>query len=184
MTLSVTERRKFATFVLRTMAEDVGLDRDYSSVHFPVSDPRFDQVPTTTWVELKEQKRVKLVPHAAGPAYRLTGSRWVSGLEVAGLLQSGDVLSRAQAIVRALKHHIDGRNYHHDPLIEIAALATKSEQTEDWCFNAIHSGLLRRLFPTKSMNAYWDDNSGGVRVPATFGQEPIFRDPASRTSVF
>lgn len=53
MTLSVVERREFATFVLRTMVEEVGFDRDYPSVHFPVSDPRFDRVPTTTWIELR-----------------------------------------------------------------------------------------------------------------------------------
>ena len=176
MTLSVADRQKFATFVLRTMATEVGLDLEYPSVHFSVSDPKFADVPTTTWIELKDHKRVKLVAHPDGPAYRLTGSGWVSGLEAAELLQSEEVKVRAQAVVKALKQHVDGRNYHHDPLIEIAMLAMNSGQTEEWCYNAVHSGLLKRLFPAKNMNAYWDDSDGGVRVPATFGQEPIFLD--------
>jgi hypothetical protein len=99
------------------------------------------------------------------------------------MIAGSDLLARAQAVVRALKQHIDGRDYHYDPLIEIAALAAKAGQSEEWCFNSIHSGLLRRLFPTKNMNACWDDNDGGVRVPATFGQEPIFPDTAGSTSV-
>jgi hypothetical protein len=44
---------------------------------------------------------------------------------------------RVQSVVRALKQHIDGRNYHHDPLMEIAVLAAKSAHTEEWCFNAV-----------------------------------------------
>lgn len=176
MTLSVADRRTFASSVLRTMALEVGFDRDYPSVHFLVSDPKFSCVPTTTWIELKDYKRIKLVPSSGDVAYRLTGSGWVAGLEAAGFLKGPEILTRAQAVVRTLKQHIDGRNYHHDPLIEIAALATASSQTEEWCYNAVHSGLLRQLFPTKNMNAYWDDSDGGVRVPATFGQEPIFVD--------
>jgi hypothetical protein len=74
MTISIADRQRFATSVLRTMASDVGLDRDYPSMHFPVSDPRFAAIPTTTWIELKDHKRVKLVPHLDGPTYRLTGS--------------------------------------------------------------------------------------------------------------
>jgi hypothetical protein len=60
------------------MATAVGLDEDCPSMHFPVNDPRFVDVPTTTWIELKEHKRIKLVPHKDGPAYRLTGSGWVT----------------------------------------------------------------------------------------------------------
>ena len=83
MTLSVDDRRQFATLVLRRMAEEVGLDREYPSVHFPVSDPKFADVPSTTWIELKDYRRVKLVSHPNGPAYRLTGSGWVEGLDAA-----------------------------------------------------------------------------------------------------
>jgi len=70
MTLSVADRQRFATLVLRTMATEIGLDCEYPSVHFPFSDPKFIGVPTTTWIELKDHLRVKLVPHPNGPAYR------------------------------------------------------------------------------------------------------------------
>jgi len=166
------------------MATAVGLDEDYPSVHFVVSDSRFSGVPTTTWIELKDYKRVKPVPHESGPAYRLTGSGWVEGLRLAGMLNTPEVLSKTQAVMRALKQVVEGRDYHHDPLIEIAFLSLKSGQSAEWCFNLVHSGLLRAMFPTKNMNAYWDDNSGGVRVPATFGQEPIFRDRPTSSPTF
>jgi hypothetical protein len=156
------------------MAADVGFDRDYTSVAFTVSDARFASVPTTTWLELKDHKRVKPVAHIDGPAYRLTGSGWVDGLDGGGLLQGPRVLERVEAVIRALKAHVAGRVYHHDPLIELATLAVNSGQTAEWCFNVVHSGLLRRWFPNRRMNAYWDETVGGIRVPATFGREPIF----------
>ncbi len=124
---------------------------------------------------------MKPVSHPNGPAYRLTGSGWVEGLDAAGLLKTPALMTRAQAVVKALKQVIEGRNHHHDLLIELSVLATNSGQTEEWCFN-FHSGLLNALFPKKNMKAYWDDSDGGVRVPATIGQEPIYRDGPTSTS--
>jgi hypothetical protein len=136
MTLSVATREQFALYVLKTMASAVGLDQDYPSVHFVVSDPRFADVPPTTWIELKDYRRIKLVSGVGEPAYRLTGSGWVDGLKAMGILDSPELKDRALAVVKALKRHIDGRDYHHDPLIEIAFLSLNAGQTAEWCFNS------------------------------------------------
>ena len=161
------------------MATEVGFDQEYSSVHFSVADARFSDVPTTIWIELKEHKRLKPVPHHDGPAFRLTGSGWISGLKVGGVFPNKDLIARAQAIAKALKRVVQGRDYYDDCAVEISFLASNSGQTEGCCYNFLQSGLLQVLFPKKKMNAYWDDADGCVRVPPTFGQEPIFDDQPS-----
>jgi hypothetical protein len=78
VTISISDRERHAADLLRRLFERVGLDTDYDSVFFNHEAPEFSDLPPTTWAELRDWKRLKLVN--GGLDHRLTGSGWKYGL--------------------------------------------------------------------------------------------------------
>jgi hypothetical protein len=151
------------------MFEAVGLDKDYDATFFDAqNDARFAPIPPTTWAELRQWKRVKLVND--GLDYRLTGSGWLEGLKAAGLEASDDVKKRCIELAKAIKKSVD-RYSHTDSIVALDELAQVSGTSSGWCFNALQSGLLSARFATKQMAVRIEYPL--VYVPPTFGQSRI-----------
>lgn len=152
------------------MFEAVGLDSDYDATYAePETDPRFADIPPTTWRELLHWGRVKSI-EPGFPVYRLTGSGWVEGLTTAGLATSDPVRQRCIALTKALKDSVD-RHSHSDSYVTLKELALASATSPGWCFNALQSRFLANSFPTKQMDVRIDYPM--VYVPPTFGHSRV-----------
>ena len=172
MTISVKSRREQRDLVLRIMGNAVGLDTDYDQVQFSVEDRPFTDVPRTTWPELAEGGRVKRLPQSGPEIYRLTGRGWIDAIRSAGLTQSQESQERCSRTMAGLKAHVQRDSEYHQ-LVDLYNLEQETGLSRSWLFNATNSGLLREEFSKKNMNAYYDADSRGIRVPSTFGMTLI-----------
>ena len=71
-----------------------------------------------------------------------------------------------------LKAHVQRDSEYHQ-LVDLYNLEQETGLSRSWLFNATNIGLLREEFSKKNMNAYYDADSRGIRVPSTFGMALI-----------
>lgn len=171
VTESGERRRQDMERLLRLMVDAVG-DDSVNTTRFPVRKPEFAGLLPTTWPELEAAGLIR-PDHAHGnPTYLLTPRGWLEALRLTGELQENTATwSRAQKLVRELKDLVRGRDQYHDALEDPRHFGP--DLPPGWVWNAVTSGLLRELFGP-GMNAYPDPRSRfTIRVPPTFGMEPL-----------
>jgi hypothetical protein len=166
MTLSADRRNADQETVLRIMASDLG-DEALFEKEWRRLDPRFAALAATTWVQLQERGFVVLSPVRNEPRYALTETGWIAGLRLNGALDDGVVRERCIAFVKFLKSLVDGRQCEWPGRVHYQKIPP--EFPFGWALNALRSGLLHEMFPTKNMNAYWEKKTASIRVPQTFG---------------
>jgi hypothetical protein len=146
------------------MYEAVGLDEPYDEVFFKTADSRFTSIAPTTWRELLNAGYVKAVD-VRHSNYRLTGSGWIEGMKIGKQYDSDPVRKRAKQLMAAVKRHVDREN-HLDEVVAVSDLAAETTTSVGWCFNALNSGLLCSLFPSKHLET--TVKYPVVHVPPTF----------------
>jgi hypothetical protein len=167
MTISPDKRRAAMVRALAYMLERIG-DECVPRFAIPISEGPLANLPDTTWIELTEAGLVQRHRvHNPPVRYEFTHRGWAFAHKLTGALNSDEVQARCQRLVATLKGLVKGRGQHGDVFIHHEKLASQADVPGCWMINAIKSDLLQEVFPSKKMNARWDD--GNVRVPPSFG---------------
>lgn len=171
MTEPLTRRKDHVREALRLMVRDVG-DSWTRECYFRPTDPQFAGLIQTTWREMLDADLVE----SAGVhlLFRLTPFGWYTGLRLAGRLDSEELRERASKLAAALKGHVKGRHDLHDSLVDVRQLAKETALPVGWLCNVFDADLLQKLFPKGRMNARMEKLL--VRVPPTFGMDPLMTD--------
>jgi hypothetical protein len=150
------------------MFDAVGLDTDYTTRFFDaVADPIFSGIVPTTWPALVDSGFIKRLP-MQGFTCQLRAPGWIEGMRLAGVLDSREVHERCQAIAAAIKRRVN----RYDPTDELStfdAIASETGTSVGWCFNAIESGPLSKVFPSKDMRVRV--KYPAFFIPPTFGHD-------------
>lgn len=172
MTISQQTRLDAMGRALEYMLEQIG-DEPTTTFHIGVTDAPVADLPNTTWIELSEALMVKRRKIIGGPCaqYEFTEHGWMVAHKVTGAIDTNRVRQRGQTLVAALKGYAKGRGQ--EGFVELRTLSGETGIPDGWILNAVKSGLLQEMFPTKKMNARWDPRSRWVRIPETFGQSHL-----------
>lgn len=168
MTLSKDQRIEDMARALVLMLERIG-DRAIDAEEASVTEPPFDVVNQTTWIELRTRGWIRRFEVMGREAYFLTGSGWIRALEITGAVSDSGFDKNIGQLMAALKGLIEGRqaeaSEHTDIVAQLARLST------DWIFNVIESNIIEQRYGRKG--AHWDGHyprGKAIRVPIDFGQ--------------
>jgi hypothetical protein len=126
----------------------------------------------TTLAELKSQQLVELAVQNSPQPWRLTLNGWLCAQRVAGYFDSDAFNERRGRLCAAMKKMVKGRQG--DVFASEQQIADEAGLPPDWVWNVLRGEVLRIVDPMKRNEFRFQQ--GSVRIPLTFGQEPVNLD--------
>jgi len=166
MTVSVADQKENINVAFRAMMAELA-DNSVALTFFDPNGEEFKGIHQTTWKELLEQNWTEEYELEGKTVYRLTGAGWLEGLWRVGAYKDGVLESRMAQLAASLKCRVKGRK--RDVVVLLHKLAEDTSLPVGWVFNAIESGLLRKLWNTR--DASWENPGILVRIPLNFGMK-------------
>jgi len=161
MSHTKNERIANAKLALRLMIEELG-DSEFDRIAFRIREPRYQDIYSTTWNDLKDSGLIKLYPFC-----QLTGRGWLEGLETIGGLRTAEMDNKIGRVMANLKDRVKGREKRartHSQ--EVAAGAAVSEA---FVRNILLSNYIELVLKVKGVSVRATPPVYTIEIPEGFG---------------